>query len=102
MPASKKTIALAKAAARKAGTLPAREPRERRERRPRAKPVKRWAVADLEAGSLVLYNGAPCIMLENHAHRSRLANSTAVVMLPDGRRVLVGHQHLSIPPEGDR
>ena len=99
--ASKRTLALAKAAARKSGTLPARgsqKPTKQIERNwgtraPRE--VKRFAVADLPPGGLVLYKGKPCILLEH----CRFYGDRASLMFPDGQRWDVPYKWLSLPPE---
>jgi hypothetical protein len=101
MAASKRTLALAKTAARKSGTLPARrsqKPVKQIERNwgtrlPRE--VTLFAVAALPVGGLVLYKGKPCIILEH----CRFHDDRAFLLFPDGQQWAVPYKWLSLPPE---
>lgn len=96
MARSKQTLARAKAAARKAGTLPSRstvEPRADRSGetlKPRRE--TRYAVQDAPVGALVMYKGAACILLEH-----RQPGGWARV-LHCGRARWAQYRDMSLPP----
>lgn len=99
--ASKRTLAMAKAAARKSGTLPPRGSRktvkqiERNWETRAPREVMRFAVEDLPVGGLVLYKGKPCIILEH----CRLYGGSASLLFPDGQQWDVPYKWLALPPE---
>jgi hypothetical protein len=99
--ASRKALIAAKKAARKNGTLPSgknRQPAKQVERNwgtSKPREVMRFAVADLPAGSLVLYKGKPCILMEH----DRFYADRASLLFPDGQQWAVPYKWLSMPPE---
>ena len=102
MSASKRALKIAKAAARQAGTLPSRKSIksfkqvERNWDTPKPRKDKRFAVADLPKGGLVLFRGNPCILM-NHVWDPVLRDYRATVMATDGQQFNVKYRWLSLP-----
>lgn len=103
MSASKRALALAKAEARKAGTLPSRKSIksfkqvERNWDTPKPRNDKRFAVADLPKGALVLFRGNPCILMD-HVWDPTIHSYRATIMNTKGRQFNTHYRYLSLPP----